>query len=101
MSTVFKWVRYAIIIPILGLLFAALSFFVFGGVDMILALIRVAAEYLGLAPVDADSIPLAIQKVEYVHQFLIGTVLIITALGFYQLFIAGLDLPQWLRVHNT
>ena len=37
---------------------------------------------------------------EHVDQFLIGTVLYITALGLYQLFIEELPMRQWLRVDS-
>ena len=38
---------------------------------------------------------------ESVHQFLIGTVLYITAVGFYQLFIKEVKLPEWLSINST
>ena len=39
--------------------------------------------------------------VEYVHTFLIGTVLYITAVGLYQLFVKEIDFPAWLKVEST
>ena len=45
-----------------------------------------------------------VEVIEYVHQFLVGTVLYITAIGFYQLFIHQIDYPDWLRwlhIDNT
>jgi uncharacterized membrane protein YqhA len=42
-----------------------------------------------------------VQVVEFVHQFLIGTVLYITALGLYQLFIQELQFPTWLKIDST
>jgi len=36
-----------------------------------------------------------------VHTFLIGTVLYITAVGFYQLFIQEIQFPGWLRIDST
>ena len=41
------------------------------------------------------------EVVEYVHTFLIGTVLYITAVGFYQLFVKEIDFPAWLKVEST
>ena len=38
---------------------------------------------------------------EYIHFFLIGTVLYITALGFYQLFIHQVEMPEWLKINST
>ena len=42
-----------------------------------------------------------IEIVEYVHTFLIGTVLYITSIGFYQLFIGEIEFPGWLKIHST
>ena len=39
--------------------------------------------------------------VKYVHTFLIGTVLYITAVGLYQLFVKEIDFPAWLKVEST
>ena len=41
------------------------------------------------------------EVVEYVHMFLVGTVLYITAIGLYQLFIQEIKFPNWLRVDST
>jgi uncharacterized membrane protein YqhA len=41
------------------------------------------------------------EVVEYVHTFLIGTVLYITAVGFYQLFIQEINFPSWLKIEST
>ena len=49
----------------------------------------------------AEAIPIEIEILESVHQFLIGTVLYITAIGFYQLFIKEIKLPHWLQVDST
>jgi uncharacterized membrane protein YqhA len=38
--------------------------------------------------------------VEIVHLFLVGTVLFLTSLGIYELFIQPLPLPPWLKTHN-
>ena len=41
------------------------------------------------------------EVVEYVHTFLVGTVLFITAVGLYQLFITDVKFPGWLRIDST
>jgi uncharacterized membrane protein YqhA len=38
---------------------------------------------------------------EYVHTFLIGTVLYITAVGLYQLFIEEVEFHGWLKIDST
>ncbi len=96
--------RYLIIIPIIGLALASAVFFVFGGFGLIRLLVESILGTLGLAAVDArsaESIPLEVEILEYVHQFLIGTVLYITGIGFFQLFIHELPIPGWLRINST
>ncbi len=96
--------RYLIIIPIIGLGLAAAAFFVFGGFLLIQLIIESALGFLGVIPMEAqgpESIPLEIEVLEAVHQFLIGTVLYITAVGFYQLFIKEVQVPKWLRIEST
>ena len=41
------------------------------------------------------------EVVEFVHTFLVGTVLYITAMGLYQLFIREIDFPRWLKIDST
>ena len=41
------------------------------------------------------------EVVEYVHTFLIGTVLYITAVGLYQLFIKEVEFVGWLKIEST
>jgi uncharacterized membrane protein YqhA len=41
------------------------------------------------------------ETVEYVNTFLVGTVLYLTAMGLYQLFIHDLPGPRWLRIKDT
>jgi uncharacterized membrane protein YqhA len=53
------------------------------------------------AEAHADEIPIAIEIVEFVHLFLIGTVLYITAVGLYQLFIEEVEFHGWLKIDST
>ena len=41
------------------------------------------------------------EVVEYVHLFLVGTVLYITAIGLYQLFVHEIRFPNWLKIDST
>ena len=95
--------RYLVLVPILGLSLAAGVFFVFGGIGLIKFL---AEAVIGIfvstgAEAHTDEIPNAIQIVEYVHLFLIGTVLYITAVGLYQLFIEEVEFHGWLKIDST
>jgi uncharacterized membrane protein YqhA len=102
MNRFFVGTRYLIILPIIGLGLDAAAFFIFGGISLIRLLVESTAEYLGIIDVHhGEEIPFIIEVVEYVHTFLIGTVLYITSIGFYQLFIAEIEFPGWLEIHNT
>lgn len=102
MNRFFVGTRYLIIIPIIGLGLAAAAFFLFGGINLIRLLIEVIGEALGLIEAHHDEeIPIVIEIVEFVHTFLIGTVLYITSIGFYQLFIGEIEFPGWLKIHST
>ena len=104
MSRVLSGTRYLILVPILGLLFAASLFFVLGGIGLFRQLIEVSAGYLGgltHTGGEVDKGVVIFEVVEYVHLFLVGTVLYITAVGLYQLFIHELHFPRWLKIDST
>ncbi len=97
MSRLLSTTRFLILVPIVGLLLAAAALFVFGGLQLIILLINVV-----LHGMEAHGeIPFEVEVVEYVHTFLIGTVLYITAVGFYQLFVGEIDFPDWLKIDST
>ncbi len=103
MRRILSGTRYLVLVPILGLALAAGVFFVFGGIGLIKFLVEAV---IGLfvttgAEAHADEIPIAIEIVEYVHLFLIGTVLYITAVGLYQLFIEEVEFHGWLKIDST
>lgn len=104
MSRFLASTRYLVIVPIAGLALAAGILFVFGGAG----LIRVILETVVAAVTEdeavlghAGDLPVQVVIVEYVHTLLIGTVLYITAVGLYQLFVRQIDFPGWLRVEST
>jgi uncharacterized membrane protein YqhA len=103
MSRFFVATRYLIILPIVGLGLASAIFFVFGGFGLLKLLFESLMEYLGFMHFEhhGEELPFVIEVVEYVHTFLIGTVLYITSIGFYQLFISEIEFPGWLKIHNT
>lgn len=103
MERILTRTRYLVIIPILGLALASCFFFVFGGIGLIRLLIDVLLAGLGLAH-GAEVIERSLvifEVVEYVHTFLVGTVLYITAMGLYQLFVHEIEFPNWLKIDNT
>lgn len=104
MAHVLKGTRYLILVPILGLTIAAGLFFVLGGVGLIRVVISAALQAIGLAPPDehaGDTNLVIVEVIEYVHTFLVGTVLYITAVGLYQLFIKEVEFVGWLKVEST
>ncbi len=95
--------RYLILVPILGLALAASLFFIIGGIGLIRLLVEYLSTTLGVTQPSAEAGHgvVIFEVVEYVHTFLIGTVLYITAVGLYQLFIHKVDFAGWLKIENT
>jgi len=95
--------RYLILIPILGLAVAAAGFFVFGGIGLIQLIIELVfhASTGVHEAVQGGQGVIIFEVVEYVHTFLVGTVLYITAVGLFQLFIQELDFVGWLKIEST
>ncbi len=101
MPRVIGYTRYLILIPIIGLLLAAAGLFVFGGIGLIQTVFEAILSVLQGTESGHDGLPIEVEIVEYVHRFLIGTVLFITAVGFYQLFIAEISFPSWLQIDSS
>ncbi len=93
--------RYLVLIPIIGLALAAAMLFIFGGINLLKLIYETTLIYLGLIQAHDTGLPIYVEIVEYVHTFLIGTVLYITSVGFFQLFVEKLNFPRWLRISNT
>src|SRR5262245_43475205 len=95
--------RYLILVPIIGLGLAAAVFFIAGGISLIRLALETGLTYFGLRQGDIPHDPgvLIFEVVEHVHLFLVGTVLYITAIGLYQLFIREIDFHGWLRIEST
>lgn len=89
-------IRFFVLIPVIGLAIAAVILFIKGGIDLI--------NFLPEIIFGTDEVALKgdiiVEIVEIVHLFLVGTVLFITSLGLYELFIEPLPLSPWLRTHN-
>ena len=104
MSRILLASRYLVIVPILGLAIAASFFFVFGGYGLIKLLFELlvgAFHIPGMEGVGMERGLIIFEVVEFVHTFLVGTVLYITAMGLYQLFIKEIDFPDWLKIDST
>jgi len=104
MTRLLTGTRYLIVIPILGLAVAAAVFFIFGGYGLLKLLVEVVLSIFGIATEHVQDIQrglIIFEVVEYVHTFLVGTVLYITAVGLYQLFIHEIKFPGWLKIDST
>ena len=103
MARLLTWTRYLILLPVLGLALAAAAFFILGGFGLLRLLAQVVLLVVGRGPAEAAPAhgQLIVQTVEYVHTFLIGTVLYITAIGLYQLFIEEIAFVGWLKIEST
>ena len=95
--------RFLVAVPVLGLALAAGVFFVFGGINLIITIVEAVAGLLEGHPPETSGgeIPFVIEIIEHVHTFLIGTVLYITAVGLYQLFISDVEFHGWLKIDST
>ena len=103
MSSFLLKTRYLIVVPIVGLATAAAVFFVLGGYGLIRLLVEIVLAATGLAHagIEHGQGVIIFEVVEYVHTFLIGTVLYITAVGLYQLFIKEVEFVGWLKIEST
>ena len=104
MSRILSGTRYLVVIPVIGLAVAAAVFFVFGGIGLIRLLIELTIEAISNLTQESHSTDRGLvifEVVEFVHLFLVGTVLYITAIGLYQLFINEIKFPNWLKIDST
>lgn len=88
--------RYLIIIAVIGSFLASVALLIYGG----LAVLGIVFEVLthGL-PTAVGTKHLAVECIEVIDLFLLGTVLYIVALGLYELFIDdSLPTPPWLVI---
>jgi uncharacterized membrane protein YqhA len=96
-----------VVLPVIGLAIAASVFFVFGGIGLIRFLVELTiAAIRSLSGVAHEAAEverglIIFEVVEYVHLFLVGIVLYITAIGLYQLFVHEIKFPGWLKIDST
>lgn len=95
---VLSYSRFLIAIPALGAFLAATLLLIYGGALTLQLLVHV----LDMFPANMQHAKmLALDSIEIVDLFLLGTVLYIIALGLYELFIDDqIEMPTWLEFHN-
>lgn len=98
LGPVFGFSRYLVLIAVIGLLLSAAAVLIFGGIMAV----TVTLETFQHAEFNAESARLfSTELIELIDLFLLGTVLLITSIGLYQLFIQpNMRLPEWLSVAN-
>ena len=90
--------RYLVLAAVLGSLAASLALYAYGVAETVVVIIETIAK----AEVSSKGgKALALAFIEIVDLFLLGTVLLMIALGFYELFIdSDLRLPEWLQIRT-
>jgi len=90
--------RYLVAAAVLGSLVAAVALFAYGLAETAVVIVDSIAK----AEVSSKGgKALAFAFIEIVDLFLLGTVFLMIALGFYELFIdSDLDLPEWLQIRS-
>ncbi len=90
--------RYLVIAAVVGALAASLALFVYGLAETVVIIVQTIAK----AEVSSKGAKaLALEFIEIVDLFLLGTVLLMISLGFYELFInSDLKLPEWLQIRS-
>ena len=85
--------RYLVIIAVLGLLVTALAAFALGVLNTWDAAVLIITS-LGRDP------EVTVLLLDVVDSFLVATTLLLFALSLYELFIADLNVPEWMVAHN-
>lgn len=90
--------RYLVLFAVLGSLVAAVVLFVYGAAETV----AVVIDLLAKAEVSSKGAKaLALSFIEIVDLFLLGTVLLIIALGLYELFVdPAIQTPEWLHIRT-
>lgn len=90
--------RFVVFAAVLGALAASLSLFVYGLAETAMAI----AQAIAKAEISSKGAKaLALEFIEIVDLFLLGTVMLMIALGLYELFIdPDLPLPDWLQIRT-
>ena len=89
--------RFLVVIAVLGSFLAAVAILVYGGATVIGIIFDIFGHGLFTSQ---GSKQLALECIEVIDLFLLGTVLYIIALGLYELFIQSLPMPSWLEIHS-
>ena len=93
MSKLLEKSRYLAVIGVLGLLAATLAAFAWGLLQTVHALALIVES-------QGTDAGITVALIEIVDSFLIATTLLIFTVNLYELFIADVDVPEWMVSHN-
>ena len=100
MRTVFRSLRYVILIAVIALLIATLAVFIYG----LISTIVIVFETFSHGHYGAEGArTLSVELIEMIDLFLLGTILFMTAVGMHELFVdPGLKelIPEWMSVSS-
>jgi uncharacterized membrane protein YqhA len=90
--------RYLIYIPVVGSLIGAVALLAYGGIEIILIVVKMIQNRAFDAVVNKE---ILLSIIEVIDLFLMGTAFYIIALGLYELFIdENIKMPTWLEIHD-
>jgi uncharacterized membrane protein YqhA len=101
MARLLRYTRLLILLPIFGLTLAAALFFVLGGIGLVRLGMHILVSAVAVEAAESTHGTALVEVIEFVHTFLVGTVLYITAIGLYQLFIHPIEFHGWLKIEST
>lgn len=86
--------RYLVLIAVIASIISAFAAFLWGGYKTYEII------YHAVGSIGDDDHAIGVELISLMDTFMIATALYIFAVGLYELFIADLDLPEWLSIHN-
>lgn len=86
--------RYLVLIAVIASLITAVMAFLWGLYKTSVVLSHLVGAFGG------ETHGIGVELITVMDTFLIATALYIFAVGLYDLFIANLELPEWLNIHN-
>ena len=93
MAKILEYAKYFILIPVIAFLGASLATFVWGTLKMFAVIVSIFSG-------TAENSVVVLALLEMMDTFLIGTVLFIFSIGYYDLFIGKINTPDWLVIDD-
>jgi uncharacterized membrane protein YqhA len=93
MKQVVEKSRYLAVLGVIGLLATGVVAFTWG-------LYKTGLAILSVLTTDAQSTTIILETIKIMDIFLVATTLLIFAASLYELFIAELNVPEWMIAHN-